>query len=142
MTQWKIQLEPGVAAAIRMHAAAAYPEECCGILLGRESPGGRVIVRALAAGNISQEPRGKHFVMDPRDQLAAEKTAAAEQLDVLGFYHSHPDHPARPSETDHAAAWEVYSYVIVSVSRGEANEMRSYRLAAGVLVAEALGIGA
>jgi len=111
--------------AIRRHAVAAYPDECCGALLG--SPGGAVR-EALPLGNHSDEERRRRFVVTPRDYQQAEARADALGVELVGFYHSHPDHPAVPSQFDLDHAWPNLSYVIVSVRAGQDREMRSWRL--------------
>ena len=118
-----------VAAEIRRQAEAAYPEECCGILLGREVDGERRAERAMGAENVAEGSKRERYVVDPRAILAAEREAGG--MKVVGFYHSHPDQAAVPSATDAAGAWEVYSYVIVSVRAGVAGEMRAWRLGEG-----------
>jgi proteasome lid subunit RPN8/RPN11 len=114
-----------VEAAIRQHAVASYPDECCGALLG--SPGGAVR-EALALGNHSDEERHRRFVVTPQDYRQAEARADALGVELIGFYHSHPDHPAVPSQFDLDHAWPNLSYVIVSVRTGQDHELRSWRL--------------
>ncbi len=122
-------LTPADLAAIERHAAADYPEECCGFLLGR-TEGDRVLVsRVLAAGNERSESRHNRFVIGPEVVLRAQRAARGEGLDVVGYYHSHPDHPARPSEFDREHAWPGLSYLIVGVAGGRPSEVRSWRLA-------------
>jgi proteasome lid subunit RPN8/RPN11 len=129
-------LDPGVVRTIAGECLRTYPLEACGVLLGSDLPAGRLIREAMAVPNIAPGPQAKRFVMDPRGLLEAERAAAAAGLEILGIFHSHPDCPAQPSATDLAAAWEVYSYLIVSVSAGRVNEMRSFQLRAGVFVEE------
>lgn len=110
--------------------AARYPEECCGGLLGRiEGPDLRTVVRAVPVGNQQEERRERRYLVGPADVLRLEDEAEAEDLELLGFFHSHPDHPARPSEHDRQHAWPWYSYLIVSVQGGEPERLRSWRLA-------------
>lgn len=118
--------------AIHRHAAATYPEECCGILIGRhrEDPDdGAFVERILSAQNAREDRRGDRFLIEPSTVLAAHKEARAADLDVVGYYHSHPDHPARPSEFDREHAWPGVSYVIVAVDGGSVGDTRSWRLA-------------
>ena len=105
---------------IEAEGPAAYPNECCGILVGRDSRSGRRLVERLEPGqNVFEADEQYHrFSIDPRQQMKAEKEAEAEGKVVLGFYHSHPDHPARPSEYDREHAWPFYSYVIVAIAKG------------------------
>lgn len=119
--------------AIIDHAERAYPEECCGILVGRrearrDHEGGTV--ERVIAGENTREPEAKHnrYEIDPRAILAAEREARADSLEIVGYYHSHPDHPAVPSEFDRDHAWPRTSYLIVSVHDGRAVDRRSWRL--------------
>jgi proteasome lid subunit RPN8/RPN11 len=117
-------------ARIRAHGEAAYPEECCGVLIGREGKDGdsAVVTRIQAADNERAESRHNRYVISPQALLRAQREARASGLDVVGYYHSHPDHPARPSEFDREHAWPGTSYVIVSVEKGRAVDCRSWRL--------------
>ena len=133
-------------AAIREHGCQAYPAECCGVLLGHVDGGRKVVTDVLPLNNLRLEPQRaqellpleepgreserNRFLIDPREQLRVEKDARARHLDVLGYYHSHPDHPARPSEYDREHAWPWYSYVIMSVRQGEPGDPNSWVLAA------------
>ena len=116
--------------AIRAHGREAFPQECCGFLLGRDEAGVRRIVEVAAAVNLRGE-RELHnrFTISPEAFMAAEKRARASRLEILGFYHSHPNAPARPSQYDLEHAWPVYSYVIVSVRDGEPQQMTCWVLA-------------
>ena len=114
---------------IESEGAAAYPNECCGILIGRDQGGRRLVVRLEPGQNVfAADERYHRFSIDPRAQLKAERQADAEGKAVLGFYHSHPDHPARPSEYDREHAWPFYSYVIVAIAKGKAADMTSWVL--------------
>jgi proteasome lid subunit RPN8/RPN11 len=119
-----IALWPAVEAAIRAHGASTFPYECCGALLGRES----VAQEAFALPNTTEEGPRRRFLVRPDDYRVAEKRARERGLDLLGFYHSHPDHPAVPSQYDLDHAWPSFSYVIVSVMAGEPGDVRSWRL--------------
>ena len=123
-----LHLDERLAAAIRTHGAAAYPNECCGALLGREVQEEREVLEVLPLENQRQDSARNRFSVAPEDVLRAEKMARARGLDVLGWYHSHPDHPALPSEFDRAHAWPWYSYVIVSVEKGTPGAISSWRL--------------
>ncbi|MDR1637864.1 MAG: M67 family metallopeptidase [Treponema sp.] len=116
--------------AIRLEGEKAYPGECCGVLLGRlEEGGGRLIESIIPIENAREEEERRHrFRIEPEDLMKAERKAAAQNRDVLGFYHSHPDHPARPSEYDREHAFPFYSYIIVSVEKTKAAELTSWRL--------------
>lgn len=116
---------------ISHHAAATYPEECCGFLIGRpaaDAPGSMRVSRVLAAQNSRQDSRHNRFEIGPQMVLAAHKEARSAGLEVIGYYHSHPDHPARPSDFDREHAWPGLSYLIVSVRQGKVAETRSWRL--------------
>ena len=112
-------------AAIRAHGAQTYPDECCGALLG---PGAGDVREAFPLPNETSGERRRRFLIGPDEYRAAERRAAETALDLLGFYHSHPDHPAIPSQFDLDHAWPNLSYVIVSVKRGQPDEVRSWRL--------------
>jgi len=111
--------------AIRRHGEAAYPDECCGALIGTA---GGAVSEALALGNETDLERRRRFLITPSDYRKAEAHADAAGLTLLGFYHSHLDHPAEPSQFDLDHAWPNMSYAIVSVRGGQAAHLRSWRL--------------
>lgn len=115
----------------RMHAhlCAAFPEEGCGVLLGRDDGARREVAAVIGFDNRRQDSRHNRYLIAPEQFLAAEREARARGLDVVGFFHSHPDHPALPSAFDLEHAWPYYSYVIVSVVAGQVADTRSWRLA-------------
>ena len=123
-----VRLGASLERRIREHLASAYPEEGCGVFLGRDRDGARELERAIPLANAREDSRHNRYLIGPEEMLAADREARALGLDVLGFYHSHPDHPARPSAFDLEHAWPYYSYLIVSVERGVAGDMHSYRL--------------
>jgi len=131
-----VTLAIGVATvdAIRVHARAVYPEECCGALLGTagiedaQAPAVRRIVRAVALENDATDNRHRRFRISGDQQLACQRLAAALSLDVVGFYHSHPDHPPVPSPVDRARAWPWYCFVIATVSADDAGPLRAWLL--------------
>jgi len=114
---------------IRNHGAKDYPHECCGAMLGTDNNGTDREVRALfpLINRRDDSPRNR-FSITPDDFRAAERAATERGLDLLGWYHSHPDHPARPSEFDREHAWPWYSYVIVSVDAGVPKDLTSWLL--------------
>jgi proteasome lid subunit RPN8/RPN11 len=119
-------------ALIEREGVEAYPNECCGALLGKDVSGSsarRVVseVRPLRNAHESDEQFNR-FSLDARDLMELEKTATLAGLVVLGFYHSHPDHPAKPSKTDLKSAWPFYSYVIVSIEKGKPADLTSWQL--------------
>jgi len=123
-----------LAEKIRQHGAETYPDECCGALLGRHasSEGGvdkpREILELFPLVNRREDSPRNRFSVTPQDVIEADRTAQARGMDVVGWYHSHPDHPAKPSEYDREHAWPWYSYIIVSVQKGVPQEMTSWRL--------------
>lgn len=114
--------------AIRAHAAADYPHECCGFLVGRMDGEAVTVIRTVPAANLRDDSPRNRFEIDPGDLVKTDRAARADGLGVVGFYHSHPDAPARPSEFDREHAWAGYCYVIVSVQAGLPHEMRSWKL--------------
>lgn len=117
--------------AIRAHGQQTYPNECCGALLGRDSSSltwEREITEILPLKNQHEDSPRNRFILTPGDVREAEAYSKRSGVELLGWYHSHPDAPARPSEFDREHAWPWYSYVIVSVKAGCAEEMNSWRL--------------
>jgi len=108
--------------AIRREAARAYPHEGCGALLGRAGQ----INETLALANQEQGSPRTRFTVSPADYLATETAADARGLSLLGFWHSHPDHPARPSETDRAYAWPGLLTLVIAVERGAPGELTAW----------------
>src|SRR5258705_13970068 len=117
-------LNTQVDAAIRAHGAETDPNECCGALVGRDG----VVSDTLALPNTTEEGPRRRFMVRPQDYRAAERRAGELGGELLGFYLSHPDHPARPSQYDLDHAWPSFSYVIVSVREGVSGDMTSWRL--------------
>lgn len=119
-----IRLTSGVDSAIRAHGRDTFPHECCGAMLGSDG----VVREAFALPNTTEEGPRRRFLVRPDDYRVAEKRAREAGLDLLGFYHSHPDHPAKPSQYDLDHAWPSFSYVIVSVMGGEDKQLTSWQL--------------
>ena len=119
-----LKLGFGVNEAIRSHGAETYPNECCGALIGRDG----VVAATFALPNTTEEGPRRRFLVRPQDYREAEKRASEMGAELLGFYHSHPDHPARPSQYDLDHAWPFFSYIIVSVQAGKPTDMTSWRL--------------
>jgi len=118
---------------IEQQGVAAFPDECCGAMVGSDEPAGkntrRIVHRLVPMSNAyDAQERFHRFSINPRELIQIEKSAAADGLVVLGFYHSHPDHPARPSETDRLNAWPFYSYLIVSILQRRPDVMTSWQL--------------
>jgi cysteine synthase B len=119
-----LALGPGIAESIRAHGAEAYPNECCGALYG----GDGVVTATFALPNTTEEGPRRRFLVRPQDYTAAERRAKELGAELLGFYHSHPDHPARPSQYDLDHAWPFFSYIIVAVRARRPEAMTSWRL--------------
>ncbi|MGQ9897942.1 MAG: Mov34/MPN/PAD-1 family protein [Acidobacteriota bacterium] len=119
-------------AAIRAHGETDYPYECCGLLLGAFAAEGRkTTVEVMPISNAREESAKRNrFLITPQELMRGERYARRQQLDIIGFYHSHPDHPAVPSGYDLDHALPVYSYVIVSVMQGRAGDVLSWELEA------------
>ncbi len=115
---------------IRRHGEKSYPDECCGILVGTFDSDIRTVQSTLRCNNASADSTRTHYHIDPREVIRAQRDARERGLDIVGFYHSHPDHSAQWSPTDLAEAhWIGCSYLIVAVENGEAMETRSFVLA-------------
>ena len=118
-------------AAIRLHGQQDYPHECCGLLIGvlDEPNGFKQLQEVYPICNAREEAaKGNRFLITPEELMRGEQYARERQLDVIGFYHSHPDVAAVPSVFDREHAWPTYSYLIVSVLQGEAVDIRSWEL--------------
>ena len=127
MAEVLLSISKELAERIRAHGAETYPHECCGALLGRDNEP-REILGLFPLINRRDDSPQNRFSVTAQDVLDAEKSARRQGLDVVGWYHSHPDHPARPSEYDRDHAWPWYSYIIVSVAQGHPQDMTSWRL--------------
>ena len=115
---------------IEAHGEEAFPNECCGFLLGKAKGDARQVVELLRAYNEREEENQfNRFLITPEAYMRGEKEARSKKLDVLGFYHSHPNAPARPSKYDLDHAWPWYSYVIVAIKDSIADNMTSWILA-------------
>ena len=113
---------------IGRHASISYPDECCGVLIGRCQSGATFVERVLSVGNEREDSRHNRYLISPETVLAAHKEARALGLEVVGYYHSHPDHPAEPSGFDLEQAWPGVSYLILSVEQRKVADVRSWRL--------------
>lgn len=113
---------------IHDHAKETYPEECSGMMVGMDTGEMKVVIDIWRAENTHEDERSRRFLIDPREYIAFEKRADERDVDILGVYHSHPDHPAEPSEYDRDHAWPGWSYVITSVSDDDINATRSWLL--------------
>ena len=119
--------------AIRQHGEETYPHECCGVLLGRTQDEDRIVAKTVPCGNTRSDSPHNRYHIAPHDLVRIQRQARQEGLEIVGFYHSHPDHPARWSQTDLAEAhWIGCSYVITSVEKGKAKITNSFYLAGSV----------
>jgi proteasome lid subunit RPN8/RPN11 len=123
-------IAPAAERRIRELAAAAYPNEGCGVLLGRRDGTRMVIVDATSARNMWTERSADRYDLDPGDFLRADRDARSRGLDVSGIWHSHPDHPARPSQFDTDRAWLDYVYIICRTTNSGAEDMNAFALVA------------
>ncbi|MGD0909282.1 MAG: M67 family metallopeptidase [Candidatus Acidiferrales bacterium] len=124
-----LRLTEQIAQQIREHGASDYPNETCGAMLGTDREDGRAVLALVPLTNRRDDSPRNRFSITAEDFRVAERAAAEQGLEVVGWYHSHPDHPARPSEFDREHAWPWYSYVIVSVDAGRPQLMTSWLLA-------------
>jgi proteasome lid subunit RPN8/RPN11 len=130
--------------SIRAHGVRDYPNECCGILLGHADGTQKEVRQVVPLKNLRADPEHaqklvplmepgreserNRYLIDPSDQIKVEKEARGRGLEVVGYYHSHPDHPARPSDYDREHAWPWYSYVILAVERGNSKDLTCWVL--------------
>ena len=114
MSSRALAISPAVDAAIRAHGEETYPHECCGALVGN----GALVSGIVALPNTTEEGPRRRFLVRPSDYRLAESRATELGGELLGFYHSHPDHPARPSQYDLDHAWPTFAYIIVAVAGG------------------------
>jgi|SRR5579863_496504 len=124
-----IVVESGPLSEMKTHALNTFPDECCGFLYGIEQTGGnRVITKILEVNNSKTGDKKRRFEISGKDYMLAEKFALENDVLLLGIYHSHPNHPAIPSEHDRVAALPYFSYVILSVKPGKIDHIRSWQL--------------
>jgi proteasome lid subunit RPN8/RPN11 len=120
----RLTISAAVDEAIRRHGEETYPHECCGALVGN----GAFATGIVALPNTTEEGPRRRFLVRPSDYRLAERQATELGGALLGFYHSHPDHPARPSQFDLDHAWPTFAYVIVAVASGTARDMTVWYL--------------
>jgi proteasome lid subunit RPN8/RPN11 len=112
---------------IRQHGVRDYPYECCGLLLGSYIGAGKIVKETYPISNAREESAKRNrFLIEPQELMQGERYARGKDLEVVGFYHSHPDCPAVPSQYDLEHAWPTYSYIIVSTSAGQAKDLFSW----------------
>ena len=124
MSSPRLTITSEVDTAIRQHGQETYPHECCGALVGRDG----AVTAVVALPNTTDEGPRRRFMVRPSDYQLAERRATELGGELLGFYHSHPDHPARPSQYDLDHAWPTFAYIIVAVADGAATDMTVWYL--------------
>jgi proteasome lid subunit RPN8/RPN11 len=126
-----LKIPAGLLRQIYDHTEASYPYECCGLMVGAMSGEARVVHAFRKCKNLNTERARDRYEMDPLDMVKTEREFQGSPWDIIGIYHSHPDHPSRPSQTDTDRAWPDYSYVIVSVLKGTVASANSWVLNEG-----------
>jgi proteasome lid subunit RPN8/RPN11 len=122
-----ISISEQLLGSIREHGVRDYPYECCGLMLGRYETDGKVVRETYPISNAREESAKRNrFLIQPEELMRGERYARSKDLEVVGFYHSHPDSPARPSQYDLEHAWPTYSYIIVSTSEGDSGDLFSW----------------
>jgi proteasome lid subunit RPN8/RPN11 len=119
--------EPAYRYIIR-HATETYPEECCGIIIGTILNGRRVITEVRETKNTHSENHTRRYLISPDEYRKAEEHARSEKKEIIGFYHSHPDHPAIPSDFDREYAWPWFLYIIIEIRNADIREIRGWQL--------------
>lgn len=124
-----LKVNQAIYAQLRAHGEQTYPHECCGVLLGHATPEANLVEAAVAAGNTRTDSAHNRYHIAPGELIRIQREGRERGLDIVGFYHSHPDHPAQWSKTDFAEAhWLGCSYVITAVEQGKAVITNSFRL--------------
>jgi proteasome lid subunit RPN8/RPN11 len=124
-----IALEEQHKEEMRAHGERDYPFECCGLMLGRFEDGRKQVLETYPISNArEEEAKRNRFLIRPEELMRGEKYARDKTLDVLGFYHSHPDDVAVPSQYDLEHAWPTYSYIVMAVEKGRAADLRSWEM--------------
>ncbi|PYX40903.1 MAG: hypothetical protein DMG81_04945 [Acidobacteria bacterium] len=124
-----LKISPKDYAEIRRHGEETYPHECCGVLLGQMDGDVRIVTSTARCGNTRTDSPQNRYHIDPKELVRIQRQARERAEDVIGFYHSHPDHPAQWSKTDlEEAHWISCSYVITRVAAGKADVTNSFEL--------------
>jgi proteasome lid subunit RPN8/RPN11 len=124
-----LKLSETIYSALRKHGEETYPHECCGVLLGRSGDDVNTVEEAVRAGNTRTDSAHNRYHIAPQELVKIQRQGRERGLDIVGFYHSHPDHPAQWSKTDFAEAhWLGCSYVITAVANGVAQQTNSFLL--------------
>jgi proteasome lid subunit RPN8/RPN11 len=128
VTTVAIHLSDALERELRAHGERDYPHECCGVMLGTAKGDDKHVTELRPLPNVHEDGHERRFLIAPEEMFKLEREARSTGLGILGFYHSHPDHPARPSEYDREWAWPWYSYIILAVEQGKAATMTSWVL--------------
>ena len=124
-----IVVSEGQSSSMRAHGERDYPYECCGLMLGRFEDDRKNVLETYPISNAREEQAKRNrFLIRPEELMHGEKYARGKGLDVVGFYHSHPDDVAVPSQYDLEHAWPTYSYIVVAVEKGSATDLRSWEM--------------
>ena len=123
-----IRLKSADIEEIKQIAQKTYPHECCGVMVGSVENGVKTVTQLIPAENQRTDSPANRYLITPDLLNELEKTLKGTDRAILGFFHSHPDVPARPSTYDQDHAWPWYSYVIVSVNKGEAGDIHNWKL--------------
>jgi proteasome lid subunit RPN8/RPN11 len=124
-----LKISPNDYAEIRRHGEETYPQECCGVLLGQMDGDTRTVTSTARCGNTRTDSPENRYHIDPKELIRIQREGRSRDEDIIGFYHSHPDHPAQWSQTDLAEAhWIGCSYVITRVAQGKADVTNSFEL--------------
>ncbi len=123
-----LELNPTFKVRLEHWARLEYPKECCGVLLGQLAEDVVRVKKVVQARNANVERAGDRYEIPAEDLLRADALARSRHWDIVGIWHTHPDHPARPSITDRALAWDGWSYLILAVSAQGVQAIRSWRL--------------
>ncbi len=124
----KLEIKPEILKQMSRHAEETYPHECCGFFYGRDTGSIRRVLEAMPVKNSNTDIPERRFNIEPQDYRQAERFADEQNLELLGVYHSHPDHPAIASEHDRSVALPWFSYLIFSVMDGKTEDIKSWKL--------------
>ncbi len=136
-----LRVPTAVMAELHRHLEAGYPNEACGALIGRAEPDQHEVLEFRPMRNVITDRPWDRYALDPLEQLRVQKDAEARGLEIIGFAHSHPDHPPVPSRFDEEHAWDFYSYIVASIQQGKLVAARSWRLIDGTFSEEPLELG-
>jgi proteasome lid subunit RPN8/RPN11 len=123
-----LRIREAVLEEIRTHMRETYPHECCGLIIGVSEDGARRGLGSRRCRNLNTERARDRYELDPADMLRTSQELVGSEQDIVGVYHSHPDHPSQPSEFDRDHAWPGWSYIIGSVMKGQVATVQSWEL--------------